>query len=618
METTFFSSLILRPKLTAFVITAVMLMGQESAAQVPANNLCANAITVTCNSTTNGTTVASTNTGAPGTCVTSLNTAGGVWYKVIGWGGDITVSLCNSSYDTKIGVLTGACGAFSCVKGNDDDTGPGGAQVCDPDTQNPLASSTTFTSVSGTTYYIYVTGFGTGTGTFELVVTCGDFNYPCPANGLNLEFQTDANGGQISWEIIPQGLDLFACRGEGLPSNAVVTNNCCLPNGCYRLRVMDSAGDGMANGGYILRTENGNQRVIDNRNNFLTGSLSAISGDQSFCLPIGTDKLIYTSCDKLDWVTNTFIVASENPAVSAEWIPNGANSVQDANSGYEFWFFDPNGSYSFKRFRTHNQADGFGNVGATRAAHMLINNWAIANHIPTGVLMNVRVRGVVNGNALEWGPACRFKIDPVAAQCPMTKLMDIPGNQFLSCGQYRMFVNNQYVHARPVSGASQYQFRFRQAAEGFEVVRTNTTYFVPLGWTNAPSLLNGSQYDVDVRAYKNGQWCPWGEVCVLNISTPVQGGGVNMDITSEEQTIEMTVWPNPNSGGNVYLKLSETEQDVTGHVQILDLGGRILHQENVVANSEVINVDITSIASGTYILNFMAGDRNHTTRLVVQ
>ena len=45
-------------------------------------------------------------------------------------------------------------------------------------------------------------------------------------------------------------------------------------------------------------------------------------------------------------MNNKFIVATENPAVSAEY------GVNNANSGYEFWFFDPNGSYSFRRFRS--------------------------------------------------------------------------------------------------------------------------------------------------------------------------------------------------------------------------------------------------------------------------
>jgi hypothetical protein len=65
---------------------------------------------------------------------------------------------------------------------------------------------------------------------------------------------------------------------------------------------------------------------------------------------MSNDKVIFTSCDKLDWINGQYVVAAPNAAVSAEWIVGGANSVQDANSGYEFWIFDPNGSYSFRQF----------------------------------------------------------------------------------------------------------------------------------------------------------------------------------------------------------------------------------------------------------------------------
>jgi hypothetical protein len=66
-------------------------------------------------------------------------------------------------------------------------------------------------------------------------------------------------------------------------------------------------------------------------------------------------------------------------------------------SGYEFWIFDPNGSYSFRRFRSHHQSDGFGPASATRACHMKLNNWAAVSHVPANVLMNVRVRARMNG-----------------------------------------------------------------------------------------------------------------------------------------------------------------------------------------------------------------------------
>ena len=124
----------------------------------PPNDDCANSILVTCGSTTTGSTVGST-ADAVGTCnFNSLNTAGGVWYSVVGNGGTVTASLCGSGYDTRIGVFTGSCGALTCVTSNDDFCG--------------LQSQAAFSSTAGTTYYILVTGYSTAVGNFTLNVTC--------------------------------------------------------------------------------------------------------------------------------------------------------------------------------------------------------------------------------------------------------------------------------------------------------------------------------------------------------------------------------------------------------------------------------------------------------------
>ena len=123
----------------------------------PANDACANAITVACGGSVSGSTTGAT-ADAVGTCTTSLGTAPGVWYKVTGNGGTVTASLCGSGYDTKIGVFSGTCGALTCVAGNDD--------FCS------LQSQVSFNSTNGTTYYILVTGFSTASGNFTLNVTC--------------------------------------------------------------------------------------------------------------------------------------------------------------------------------------------------------------------------------------------------------------------------------------------------------------------------------------------------------------------------------------------------------------------------------------------------------------
>ncbi len=121
------------------------------------NDDCSGAFPIGCGESISATTTGGSPDDVPA-CDVSLNSAEGVWYTVVGTGLDITASLCGSSYDTKIGVFSGACGALSCVASNDDACG--------------LQSSVTFTSAEGADYYILVTGFGSSDGDFTLSVTC--------------------------------------------------------------------------------------------------------------------------------------------------------------------------------------------------------------------------------------------------------------------------------------------------------------------------------------------------------------------------------------------------------------------------------------------------------------
>ena len=436
-------------------------------------------------------------------------------------------------------------------------------------------------------------------------------------NDLVMQFDTDANAAQITWELRATSSGLLVQSGGGLPGPVInLTVNTCLPDGCYYLRVLDAGGDGIVGGGYILRTAGGG-RIIDNRNNFTNGGVSAVIGNGGFCLPLGGDRLTFTSCDKLDWVNNQFIVAAENPAVSAQF---GVGNQTD--DGYQFWWFDPNGTYGYTKFRSHATSDGFG-TGATRACHARINNWS-PNQIPANVLMNVKVRSRVNGVNSNWGPVCRFKIDPVAAACPATKLVDTPGNVNFSCGVSRPWGSGSAsrIVAQPVSGATQYQFRFESTELAAPVVRTASTNVLQLNWT--PALANGT-YSVQVRAFKSGQWCvtslPWGTTCDITITgSPVTSGMLVQDEVSMDEP-RLTLFPNPNNGELLTVALSAVEPGVEDVTMVLyDLTGALVSARNVgVSDGQVYTALSTSgLAEGIYLVHINAGNSRYTERLVVR
>ena len=612
----------------------------------PANDLCANAIPVSCNTITNASTVNSTNAGAPASCsALTINSAGGIWYTVAGFDGNMTFDLSGSSFDTKIAAFTGTCGALVCVDSDDDD-GAG------------LTSLLTITGSSAETYYIYVTGFSTQTGSITLTITCGDNNPACTANGLNLEFQNDGNPGEVSYEVLNEtGTVVILSGPDPVPANSVGTQALCLPDGCYRLRVLDSGGDGMTTGGYELReTGTNGRRIIDNTNNFSNGSVSAISGGGTFCLPIGDVDLIFSSCDKMDWVNYKYMVCHADAAVAAEWVPNGPNGVQDANSGYEFWVFDPNGTYSFRKFHPHNQSQGFSPASANRACRFKINdgyNTVLNPWIPQGVKMNVRVRGRVNGSNMAFGPACTMMLDAAAAACPIAKLQDDPSNtNDFSCGVTRQFggtnTGANKIVARPpqfepapYGGGTgvRFQFRFRIPAEGVCIVRppqASATMYLNWSAASGPQLLATKTYEVEVRVSKDlgATWCidapspacdpspvtTWGKTCNVTTSACFQGPGQS-SMTAQGNGA-LTMYPNPNNGDQLTISLTEVARDVrTMSVDIYDLTGKRITARTIAVQDGFVTtvLDLNSeIANGLYMVNITAGEKTYTERLVIQ
>lgn len=126
----------------------------------PANNNCTGATPLSVNTPTGGTTLnATTESPNPGNCGTTLSQPG-VWYSVTGTGNRLGASLCGTSWDSKIFVYSGSCGALSCVTGTDDN-GP----FC-----SGTAASATWCSVSGTNYKILVTGYGSASN-FTITLT---------------------------------------------------------------------------------------------------------------------------------------------------------------------------------------------------------------------------------------------------------------------------------------------------------------------------------------------------------------------------------------------------------------------------------------------------------------
>ena len=129
----------------------------------PLNDDCANADDIV-SLPHNGTYDASSSTNNSGfiTATGCISMNDGVWFKILGDGGNITINASPNSWDLGIAVYTGTCGALTCVG----DSNNGTINVIE---------SVTFASTSGTTYYINI-AYPSGSvdnpeGTFDLAAT---------------------------------------------------------------------------------------------------------------------------------------------------------------------------------------------------------------------------------------------------------------------------------------------------------------------------------------------------------------------------------------------------------------------------------------------------------------
>ena len=134
---------------------------------------CFSAETVTCSVTpytgsTTGYTLGVDPTGGTG-CGAGSYSAPTRWFKLAGTNELVTVDLSGSAFDTRVTIMSGTCGALTCVAG-DDDSGTG------------TTSMISFNAFTGNDYYIIVHGFGTASGSYTMNISCAFLCLPITGN----------------------------------------------------------------------------------------------------------------------------------------------------------------------------------------------------------------------------------------------------------------------------------------------------------------------------------------------------------------------------------------------------------------------------------------------------
>ncbi|MCB0790130.1 MAG: T9SS type A sorting domain-containing protein, partial [Flavobacteriales bacterium] len=197
---------------------------------------------------------------------------------------------------------------------------------------------------------------------------------------LDLAITLDDFGSETHWELYDETGTVLIEQGgpyaDGM-GGTTVHETLCLNQICYNLVMLDDGGDGIANGGYVLSDIDG-RRIVDANGSFTSSS----SVQYPFCLPVSNQGLISSFCDRMD------LVYASSTQIYAHFQPGA--------TGYQFWIFDPHGSYSRRVFRTTQNL-------------ALLN--LVTLPVPADIDLNVRVRAMISGNYTPFGSACRMRLN---------------------------------------------------------------------------------------------------------------------------------------------------------------------------------------------------------------
>jgi hypothetical protein len=236
------------------------------------------------------------------------------------------------------------------------------------------------------------------------------------------------------------------------------------------------------------------------------------------------------------------------------------------------------------------------------------------------MLVNVRVRSMVNGVYSEFGSACRLRID-LTNQCPTTQLLNDASNSHHSCGLVNVPLNgSRTLYATPVSGATNYQFEFSKPGYLRKITSASSS-LVMTQWYTMPLQYNNT-YNVRVRvSFDSGaNYCPFSSVCTISTATTPPGSQNTAE--AGDEAMALLAWPNPNKGEVITLKLNGFGEDAQQElsINVVDLFGRQVHAERMVVQGDVLNttLDMTGYAAGAYLVNVSTADRSWTERVIVQ
>ncbi|MDA0881693.1 MAG: T9SS type A sorting domain-containing protein [Bacteroidetes bacterium] len=192
-----------------------------------------------------------------------------------------------------------------------------------------------------------------------------------------------------------------------------------------------------------------------------------------------------------------------------------------------------------------------------------------------------------------------------------------------------------YIRANDfVCNASRFKWKFTRTDVPelpVEYITSNTSTYVRISDALGSDAADGGVYDVQVQpVFESGQEIGYGEVQEITI---VGMAGVQGDVLTAAPQVEGTeinkldensaaamVYPNPSTGENITINLSNIDAKAEqGVIQVTDFVGRTVasFQITLSGNTHQEVIDLSHLASGTYLMNIKVNGEVMTEKLVI-
>ena len=409
----------------------------------PSNDACSNATSLPC-ATSNlaGTTVASVVETAPSTCVGGY----GVWYSFVGNGQSTTVSVYSTT-DIGIYIGSGNCTTRTQI-------------ACVDDYSASSTESVVFTTVNGTTYYVYVAYYGVSviTGTFTISRTC----VTVPTNDLC------ANATSITLQC-PGSTTSTSGTTIGASEDAISDPSC-------------DAGD-----------------IRDVWYSFNTGNNTEVSITATLGTATWLGVEIYTSCGTIATGLSSscdFNILSPNPTTITGFTMNTTYRLRIFTNAT----YDTPGTFSIY-LNTINNSNTLSSASSTNSQNICFNNSITSITYTTTGATGATFSGLPSGLSSSWTNNLATISGTPSASGNYSYTMTLTGGCGTSTATGSITVNplvstistisgniniiagtSEVYSITPVTNASSYQWDYRESSTSSWVTNISSTTSATVDW----------------------------------------------------------------------------------------------------------------------------------------